>query len=85
MVICPDDAAHRLHNVLWNDPAPGVMRQADHDIAPKNCNLQLPGILSNCPHSSWRKYPRGVRGADSPPALPHSATSPARNRAALAR
>ena len=55
MVICADgtdDAARRLHNVLWNDPATGVMRHADagYDIAlqhAKDCNLRLPGILGN--------------------------------------
>ncbi len=32
MVICADgteDAARRIGNVLWNDPATGVMRHAD--------------------------------------------------------
>jgi urocanate hydratase len=53
MVICADgtpEAAKRLRNVLWNDPATGVMRHADagYDIA-RNCarefGLDLPGIL----------------------------------------
>jgi urocanate hydratase len=52
MVICADgtpEAAKRLSNVLWNDPASGVMRHADagYDIA-KNCarefGLDLPSI-----------------------------------------
>jgi urocanate hydratase len=55
MVIVADgteDAARRLTNVLWNDPATGVMRHADagYDIAiqhAKDCNLRLPGILGN--------------------------------------
>ncbi len=44
-----DDAARRLRNVLWNDPATGVMRHADagYEIA-VNCakeqGLKLPGI-----------------------------------------
>jgi urocanate hydratase len=47
-----EDAARRLANVLWNDPATGVMRHADagYDIA-KDCarenGLRLPGILGN--------------------------------------
>jgi urocanate hydratase len=53
MVICADgteDAARRLNNVLWNDPATGVMRHADagYDIATqcaRDHNLNLPGIL----------------------------------------
>ncbi|WP_022705506.1 urocanate hydratase [Pseudorhodobacter ferrugineus] len=45
-----DDAARRLHNVLWNDPATGVMRHADagYDVAldcARDHNLNLPGIL----------------------------------------
>jgi len=53
MVIVADgtaDAARRLTNVLWNDPATGVMRHADagYDIA-RDCalehGLRLPGIL----------------------------------------
>jgi urocanate hydratase len=55
MVICADgtdDAARRINNVLWNDPATGVMRHADagYEIAiqhAKDCNLRLPGILGN--------------------------------------
>ena len=55
MVICADgtdDAARRLTNVLWNDPATGVMRHADagYDIArdhAREMNLRLPGILGN--------------------------------------
>jgi urocanate hydratase len=52
MVICADgtpEAAVRLRNVLWNDPATGVMRHADagYDIA-KDCarefNLDLPSL-----------------------------------------
>ena len=52
MVICADGtqkAARRLSNVLWNDPASGVMRHADagYDIA-KNCarefGLDLPSF-----------------------------------------
>jgi urocanate hydratase len=55
MVIVADgteDAARRLRNVLWNDPATGVMRHADagYDIA-RDCardhGLRLPGILSS--------------------------------------
>ena len=47
-----DDAARRLNNVLWNDPATGVMRHADagYDIAldhARAMNLRLPGILGN--------------------------------------
>ena len=53
MVICCDgteDADRRLKNVLWNDPATGVMRHADAgyeealDCAKEN-GLNLPGIL----------------------------------------
>ncbi|MGB5870050.1 MAG: urocanate hydratase [Albidovulum sp.] len=53
MVICCDgteDADRRIANVLWNDPATGVMRHADagYDIA-LDCaraqGLNLPGIL----------------------------------------
>lgn len=55
MVICADgsdDAARRLHNVLWNDPATGVMRHADagYDVAldcAREHDLRLPGILGN--------------------------------------
>jgi urocanate hydratase len=45
-----DDAARRLRNVLWNDPATGVMRHADAgyqmaiDCA-KEQGLKLPGIM----------------------------------------
>lgn len=55
MVICCDgseDADRRIGNVLWNDPATGVMRHADagYDEA-LNCarehGLNLPGILPN--------------------------------------
>ena len=53
MVIVADGtpaAARRLHNVLWNDPATGVMRHADagYDIAldcAREFQLDLPGIL----------------------------------------
>jgi urocanate hydratase len=53
MVICCDgseDADRRLANVLWNDPATGVMRHADagYDIAldcARDHGLNLPGIL----------------------------------------
>ncbi len=53
MVICADgtpEAAKRLRNVLWNDPASGVMRHADAGYASaRNCarefGLDLPGIL----------------------------------------
>jgi urocanate hydratase len=54
MVIVADeteDAARRLQNVLWNDPATGVMRHADagYDIA-RDCaakhGLRLPAILT---------------------------------------
>ncbi|KEJ96221.1 urocanate hydratase [Pseudosulfitobacter pseudonitzschiae] len=53
MVICCDgseDADRRLANVLWNDPATGVMRHADagYDIAlecARENGLNLPGIL----------------------------------------
>ncbi|MFK7835906.1 MAG: urocanate hydratase [Sulfitobacter sp.] len=53
MVICCDgseDADRRISNVLWNDPATGVMRHADAgyadalDCAREN-GLNLPGIL----------------------------------------
>ena len=55
MVICADgtdDAARRISNVLWNDPATGVMRHADagYDIAlecAREHGLRLPGILGN--------------------------------------
>ena len=55
MVIVADgttDAARRIANVLWNDPATGVMRHADagYDIATDCANtygLRLPGILGN--------------------------------------
>jgi urocanate hydratase len=55
MVIVADgtpDAARRLNNVLWNDPATGVMRHADagYDIAldhAREQGLRLPGILGN--------------------------------------
>jgi urocanate hydratase len=45
-----DAAARRLRNVLWNDPASGVMRHADagYDIAlacARKHQLDLPGIL----------------------------------------
>jgi urocanate hydratase len=52
MVICADgtpQAARRIANVLWNDPATGVMRHADagYEIA-KDCarqfNLDLPSL-----------------------------------------
>jgi len=52
MVICADgtpEAARRIANVLWNDPATGVMRHADagYEIA-KDCarqfNLDLPSL-----------------------------------------
>jgi urocanate hydratase len=53
MVICCDgseDADRRIANVLWNDPATGVMRHADagYEIAldcARQHNLNLPGIL----------------------------------------
>jgi len=53
MVIVADgtpDAARRLHNVLWNDPATGVMRHADagYDLAldcARDHSLNLPSIL----------------------------------------
>ncbi len=54
MVICCDgteDADRRIGNVLWNDPATGVMRHADAgyeealDCAREN-GLDLPGILT---------------------------------------
>jgi len=53
MVICCDgseDADRRIGNVLWNDPATGVMRHADagYDIAldcAREHGLDLPGIL----------------------------------------
>jgi urocanate hydratase len=53
MVIVADgtaDAARRLKNVLWNDPASGVMRHADAGYAiARDCaiahGLDLPGIL----------------------------------------
>jgi urocanate hydratase len=55
MVIVADgtpDAARRLNNVLWNDPATGVMRHADagYDDAldhARDCGLRLPAILGN--------------------------------------
>jgi urocanate hydratase len=52
MVICADgsrEAGAKLRNVLWNDPATGVMRHADagYPIA-KDCarefNLDLPSL-----------------------------------------
>ena len=54
MVICCDgtkDADRRLKNVLWNDPATGVMRHADagYEIAldcAREHGLNLPGILN---------------------------------------
>lgn len=54
MVICCDgseDADRRLTNVLWNDPATGVMRHADagYDEAltcAREKGLNLPGILA---------------------------------------
>lgn len=55
MVICCDgseDADRRIANVLWNDPATGVMRHADAgyddalDCAKEHC-LNLPAILKN--------------------------------------
>ncbi len=55
MVICCDgtrEAVPRIQNVLWNDPASGVMRHADAgypdaiECAKKN-HLDLPAILSN--------------------------------------
>jgi urocanate hydratase len=54
MVICADgtdDAARRIANVLWNDPATGVMRHADagYEIAldcAREHNLNLPAILN---------------------------------------
>ena len=53
MVICCDgseDADRRIANVLWNDPATGVMRHADagYEIAldcAREHGLDLPGIL----------------------------------------
>jgi urocanate hydratase len=53
MVICCDgteDADRRLANVLWNDPATGVMRHADAGYATalecaREHGLKLPGIL----------------------------------------
>ena len=53
MVICcdgTDDADRRIANVLWNDPATGVMRHADagYEIAldcAREHDLNLPGIL----------------------------------------
>ena len=55
MVIVADgteDAARRIGNVLWNDPATGVMRHADAGYAiARDCaqdhGLRLPGILGN--------------------------------------
>ena len=55
MVVCADgteDAARRIANVLWNDPATGVMRHADagYDVAldcAREHGLRLPGILGN--------------------------------------
>ena len=54
MVICCDgthDADRRIANVLWNDPASGVMRHADagYDAAldcAREHGLDLPGILT---------------------------------------
>ena len=54
MVICCDgteDADRRIANVLWNDPATGVMRHADagyHDAVTcaREQGLNLPGILN---------------------------------------
>jgi urocanate hydratase len=53
MVICCDgstDADRRIANVLWNDPATGVMRHADAGYedaiaCAREHNLDLPGIL----------------------------------------
>ena len=53
IVICCDGteaADTRLANVLWNDPATGVMRHADagYEIAldcARETGLNLPGIL----------------------------------------
>ncbi|MEL6563886.1 MAG: urocanate hydratase [Pseudomonadota bacterium] len=53
MVICcdgSDDADRRIANVLWNDPATGVMRHADAGYADaldcaREKGLNLPGIL----------------------------------------
>ncbi|MEM6587993.1 MAG: urocanate hydratase [Pseudomonadota bacterium] len=55
MVICCDgseDADRRIANVLWNDPATGVMRHADagYEIAldcAQEQGLNLPGILAD--------------------------------------
>ncbi len=55
MVIVADgtpEAARRLERVLWNDPASGVMRNADagYEIAldcARERGLRLPGILNN--------------------------------------
>ncbi|WP_299193868.1 urocanate hydratase [uncultured Litoreibacter sp.] len=55
MVICCDgteDADRRIANVLWNDPATGVMRHADagYDMAldcARENGLNLPGILGH--------------------------------------
>ena len=55
MVIVADgteDAARRLNNVLWNDPATGVMRHADAGYAialdcAREHRLNLPGILGS--------------------------------------
>ena len=53
MVICcdgTDDADRRIANVLWNDPATGVMRHAgagyyDALDCAREIRLKLPGIL----------------------------------------
>ena len=55
MVICADgtdDAARRIANVLWNDPASGVMRHADAGYqealaCARENRLNLPGILKD--------------------------------------
>ena len=48
--MAPEDADRRIANVLWNDPATGVMRHADagYDDAitcASEQGLNLPGIL----------------------------------------
>ena len=57
MVICADgseEADRRIANVLWNDPATGVMRHADAGYeealaCAREHTLDLPGILRSAP------------------------------------
>ena len=64
MVICCDgtaDADLRIKNVLWNDPATGVMRHADAGYeealaCAREKGLNLPGISGGnqaLPNNAW--------------------------------